>query len=74
VLAAVAEGNATRGGIANYVGRKATDIAHPVNVLEDAGLLTREADAFRENRSTFRITEPLIIFYHAVYAASLEPA
>jgi len=66
VLAAVAEGNATRGGIANYVGRKATDIAHPINVLEDAGLLTREADAFRENRSTFRIAEPLITFYHAV--------
>jgi uncharacterized protein len=66
VLAAVAEGNATRGGIANYVGRKATDIAHPINVLKDAGLLTREADAFRENRSTFRIAEPLVIFYHAV--------
>ncbi len=66
VLAAVAEGNATRGGIANYVGRKATDIAHPINVLEDAGLITREADAFRENRSTYRIAEPLITFYHAV--------
>ncbi len=66
VLAAVAEGNATRGGIANYVGRKAADIAHPINVLEDAGLITREADAFRDNRSTYRIAEPLITFYHAV--------
>lgn len=66
VLAAIAEGNETRSGIANYVGRKATDIAHPINVLEDAGLITREADAFRDNRSTYRIAEPLIAFYHAV--------
>ena len=66
VLAAVAEGHATRGGIANYVGRKAPDIGHPINVLEDAGLITRHSDMFRDNRSTYRIAEPLITFYHAV--------
>jgi AAA+ ATPase superfamily predicted ATPase len=66
VLAAVADGNATRGGIANYLGRPSTDIAHPINVLEDVGLLHRDADAFRENRSTYRIAEPLIAFYHAI--------
>lgn len=66
VLAAVADGNATRGGIGSYLGRKATDIAHPINVLEDAGLLVRQPDAFRDNRSTYRITEPLINFYHAI--------
>ncbi|MBW1601344.1 ATP-binding protein [Streptomyces sp. JJ66] len=66
VLAAVADGNATRGGVAGYLERKATDIAHPINVLEDAGLLHRDVDAFRENRSTYRIAEPLIGFYHAI--------
>ncbi|MER6089497.1 AAA family ATPase [Streptomyces bluensis] len=66
VLAAVADGNATRGGMAGYLERKATDIAHPINVLEDAGLLHRDADAFRENRPTYRIAEPLIAFYHAI--------
>jgi AAA+ ATPase superfamily predicted ATPase len=66
VLAAVADGNSTRGGIATYLGRKAADIAHPINVLEDAGLLVREPDAFRDNRSAYRITEPLITFYHAI--------
>ena len=66
VLAAVAEGNTTRGGIANYLGRKATDVAHPLTVLEDVGLLRRENDAFRSSRSTFEIAEPLIAFYHAV--------
>lgn len=66
VLAAVADGNASRGGIANYLGRKASDLAHPLDVLEDAGLLVREADAFRDKRSGYRIAEPLITFYHAV--------
>ncbi|MEV4412705.1 ATP-binding protein [Catellatospora sp. NPDC049609] len=66
VLAAVAEGNATRGGIASYLGRKAADMAHALDVLEDAGLMARDADAFRDNRSTYRIAEPLISFYGAV--------
>jgi len=66
VLAAVADGNATRGGMAGYLERKSTDIAHPINVLEDAGLLHRDADVFRDNRPTYRIAEPLIAFYHAI--------
>lgn len=66
VLAAVADGNATRGGIAAYVGRDATDVAHAIRVLEDAGLLHRDVDVFRENRPTYRIAEPLIRFYHAI--------
>ena len=66
VLGAVADGNATRGGMAGYLGRKAADIAHPINVLEDAGLLHRDADLFRDNRPMYRIAEPLIGFYHAV--------
>jgi AAA+ ATPase superfamily predicted ATPase len=39
VLAAIAEGNTTRGGIANYLERKSTDLAHPLGVLHDAGLI-----------------------------------
>lgn len=66
VLAAVAEGNATRGGIASYIGRKATDLQHPLTVLEDAGLLAREPDLLRTGRSSYRITEPLVTFYQAV--------
>ncbi len=66
VLAAIADGNAARGGIANYLGRKSTDLAHPLTVLEDVGLVTRDTDAFRANRSAYRIAEPLIAFYHAI--------
>jgi AAA+ ATPase superfamily predicted ATPase len=66
VLAAIADGNTSRGAIAGYVGRKDADIAHPINVLEDAGLIIREADAFRDRRSTYEMAEPLINFYHAI--------
>ncbi|BCJ59100.1 ATPase AAA [Micromonospora endophytica] len=66
VLAAVAEGNGTRGGIAGFIGRKTTDLHHPLTVLEDAGLLIREPDPLRSGRSRYRIAEPLITFYQAV--------
>ena len=66
VLAAVAEGNTTRGGIGGYIGRKATDLQHPLTVLEDAGLLARDADPLRSGRSNYRIIEPLIAFYQAI--------
>jgi AAA+ ATPase superfamily predicted ATPase len=66
VLAAIAAGNSNRGGIASYLGRKSGDLAHPLTVLEDCGLIVREPDAFRDNRTQFRIAEPLVTFYHAV--------
>ncbi len=66
VLAAIAEGNSTRGGIASFIGRPATELAHPLGVLEEAGLIFREADVFRANRSAYRIAEPMIAFYQAV--------
>jgi uncharacterized protein len=66
VLAAIAAGCTTRGGIATYIGRKSGDLAHPLNVLMDCGLVTKQSDAFRENQATYEIAEPLITFYHAV--------
>ena len=66
VLAAIADGNTTSGGIAGYIGRKSGDLAHPLNVLMDCGLVDRQPDAFRANRSTYEIAEPLITFYHSV--------
>lgn len=66
VLAAVANGNSTRGGIANYIGRKATDIGHHLAVLEDSGLLRKHRDVFRPGRSTYQVAEPLLVFYQVV--------
>ncbi|WP_222946990.1 ATP-binding protein [Streptomyces sp. TRM49041] len=66
VLAALASGNATAGGIAGCLERPTSDITHPLTVLQDCGLVRRETDAFRRNRSTYRVAEPLIAFDHAV--------
>jgi AAA+ ATPase superfamily predicted ATPase len=66
VLAAIAAGNANRGGIASFLGRRSGDLTHPLTVLEDCGLIIREPDVFRDNRTRFRIAEPLVTFYHAV--------
>jgi AAA+ ATPase superfamily predicted ATPase len=66
VLGAIADGNATRGGIAGYLQRPSVNIGHPLQVLEDCGLISKETDAFRANRSVYRIDEPLITFYSAV--------
>jgi len=63
VLAAIANGNARWGAIASYIGRKSPEIAHPLKVLEDFGLIIKDEDAFRSGRATYRITEPLIAFY-----------
>jgi AAA+ ATPase superfamily predicted ATPase len=66
VLAAIATGNTTNGGIANFIGRRSDELSHPLTVLEDAALIVREPDLFRNGRATYRITEPLITFYEAV--------
>jgi AAA+ ATPase superfamily predicted ATPase len=66
VLAAIALGNNTNGGIAGYIGRRSDQITHPLNVLEDCALVSRDADLFRSGRVRYRIVEPLITFYEAV--------
>ncbi|MBM2620289.1 ATP-binding protein [Actinoplanes sp. LDG1-06] len=66
VLAAIADGRTRRGEIATFLGRQPSDLAHPLGVLEDLGLVVREEDAFRSNKGVYRTAEPLLNFYHAV--------
>jgi uncharacterized protein len=66
VLGAIASGNRTNGGIANFIGRKSADLTHPLNVLEDCSLVIRDPDVFRRGRFTYRVAEPLINFYEAI--------
>jgi uncharacterized protein len=65
-LAAVAEGHETVKEIAEYVGRRPSEMGHPLGVLVDCALLAREPDALRTGRPTYRIAEPLVAFYEAV--------
>lgn len=47
VLGAIAAGNRTNGGIANFIGRRSADLTHPLKVLEDCALVAKEPDVFR---------------------------
>jgi hypothetical protein len=66
VLGAIAAGRATRGSVADRIGRRSTDIGHPLAVLEDTQLVTRATDPFRRGRAVYRVAEPLLTFYEAV--------
>ncbi|GIH27688.1 ATPase AAA [Acrocarpospora phusangensis] len=66
VLSAIAGGNHARGGIASYLGRKSTDLGHALTVLEDVGMIARDPDVFHGKRAAYRITEPVLAFYHAI--------
>ncbi len=66
VLAAVAGGNRTTSGIASYVRRSSDQLAHPLTVLVEAGLLDRAEDPLRRGRPQYRVREPIIRFHHAV--------
>lgn len=66
LLAALVEGRTTRGAAANRLGRSSNDLGHPLAVLEDAGFVLRDDDAFRRGRPTFRVADPYLRFHHAV--------
>jgi hypothetical protein len=67
-LTALAQGAHRPGEIAAALGRPATAIAHPLAVLAQAGLVSRVEDAFRQRRTTYRITEPVIRLHQLVIA------
>lgn len=66
VLAAIAAGETSSARIASRLGRPATALGHPLNVLADAGFVLREQDAFHQKRVHYAITEPLVEFHHAI--------
>ncbi len=66
VLTAISWGKTRRGEIASVLGREQTAIAHPLAVLEEAQLITRNQDPLRERRSSYRIAEPLLRFSQLV--------
>jgi AAA+ ATPase superfamily predicted ATPase len=66
VLTAIAAGAARRSEIAGRIGRPATAIAHLLDGLQQVGLIARFADAFRERRGIYRLTDPLIRLHELV--------
>lgn len=71
ILSAIASGSTRPGQIASVLGRPQTALAHPLNVLEDVGLVQREEDVLRQRRPAYRIAEPIMRFYHVIVRAHI---
>jgi hypothetical protein len=66
VLAAISAGRTRRGEIAQALGRPDSGLAHPLTVLEQARLVARVDDAFRQKRTTYLVSEPVIRLHELV--------
>ncbi|WP_407986688.1 AAA family ATPase [Kitasatospora sp. CMC57] len=65
-LAAITDGCATPGAIADWLQHPATDVPHVLRLLTECGFVEGTTDAFRPGVTHYRIAEPLLAFDHAV--------
>jgi AAA+ ATPase superfamily predicted ATPase len=68
VLSAVAQGACRRSEIAGVLGRPDAALTHPLAVLEQAQLVERVEDAFRQRRPVYRIAEPILRLHQLLIA------
>jgi AAA+ ATPase superfamily predicted ATPase len=68
VLTAISQGRTRRGEIAVTTGRPQTALGHPLAVLTEARLVAPLADALRQKRTTFHISEPVLRLHQLVIA------
>lgn len=66
ILQAVSEGHRTQTEIGGAVGRKRTDLAHPLDVLETSGFLTISQDIRKKRGSSIRIADPIVRFHQLI--------
>ena len=66
VVRAIAEGSTTQATISAFLGREQRAVQHPLKALEEAGFVTRTADALRDRRPIYRLTDPIVRFHHVV--------
>jgi hypothetical protein len=68
ILAALTLGKTRRGEIASTLGRSENSLAHPLSVLTEARLIEAQADALKQRRTCFKVTEPILRLHQAVIA------
>lgn len=71
LVAAVAGGATTPQDLASRIGRRTSDLAHPLAVLCDSGYLVREDDQFKQRAPRYVLTEPLLSFAAVVVRRNL---
>jgi hypothetical protein len=66
LLNAVAGGASGRSRIAAAIGKKASDLDHPLNVLLSAGFLRKEDDFLSQRAPSYLIADPIIRFHELI--------
>ncbi len=69
ILASIANGSVTAGGISKRVGKPVSNLAPALNRLVDAGFVIRHQDPLRDQRPSYRLADPFLQFHYAI----LEP-
>ncbi len=71
IVASIAKGHATKGGVASDLGRKESSLDHPLGQLERAGFILRDHDLLRPNRPLLRVADPILRFSYAIVRRAL---
>lgn len=66
LVAGVAAGQRTLGGLANRLGRPTSQLVRPLALLDAAGLVRREEDAVHGRRKTTYLADPFLRFHYSV--------
>jgi uncharacterized protein len=72
LLAAIADGARTWGALEKALGHGRGTLNHALNVVIDAGWVSRRPDPLRANRSTYVVDEPMVRFYRLVTEPHLQ--
>ncbi len=68
VLGAVADGNASRGGIAKAIGRTSPALAQAIDVLAGGRWIEQRRDPFHTRSTTIALTDPMLRTYRVLIA------
>jgi uncharacterized protein len=72
LLAAIADGARTWGALETALGQTRGSLTHALNVVIDAGWVTKRPDPLRANRATYSLDEPMVRFYRLVIEPNLQ--
>jgi uncharacterized protein len=72
LLAAIADGARTWGALEEALGQSRGSLNHALNVVIDAGWVTKRADPLRANRATYALDEPMVRFYRLVTEPNMQ--
>jgi len=66
LLDAISRGEQVPTRIAGRIGRQEGALRHPLRLLQEAGFVRREEDAFLERRPLYSVADPIVRFHHVI--------